>query len=96
MFAARAIALARLGRFDEAGHYAAQIATRPNANVPSLAVAALCLTLADQLDEARTLLASIRERVPGYRLDDFMQTFRFDEAGEAMFRAGARRLGLAR
>ena len=96
MFAARALALARLGRFDEARHSAVQIATRPNANVPSLAVAALCLTLADQLDEARTLLASIRERVPGYRLDDFMQTFRFDEAGEAMFRAGARRLGLAR
>jgi len=54
------------------------------------------LTLADQLGEARTLLASIRERVPGYALDDFMRAFRFDQAGESMFRAAARRLGLAR
>jgi len=54
------------------------------------------LTPADQLGEARTLLASIRERVPGYALDDFMQAFRFDQAGESMFRAAARRLGLAR
>jgi len=95
MFAARATALMRLGRFDEAARSAMQIAGRPNANVPSLAIAALSLALADQLDEARTVLASIRERVPGYRLDDFMQAFQLDEAGEAAFRTGARRLGLA-
>jgi len=39
---------------------------------------------------------SIRERVPDYGLDDFMRAFRFDQAGEAMFRTSARRLGLAR
>jgi DNA-binding SARP family transcriptional activator/tetratricopeptide (TPR) repeat protein len=96
MFAVRATALARLGRFDEAARTAMQIAGRPNAHVHALAIAALCLTLADQLDEARTLLTSIRERVPDYGLDDFMRAFRFDQAGEAMFRTSARRLGLAR
>jgi Flp pilus assembly protein TadD len=96
MFASRACALARLGHFDEAARCAVQIASRPNAHVHALAIAAFCLTLADQLDEARTLLASIHERVPGYGLDDFLRAFRFDQTGEAVFRAGAQRLGLAR
>jgi len=50
--------------------------------------------LANQLEEARTLLVTINERVPDYRLDDFLRAFRFDETAEAMYRTGARRLGL--
>jgi tetratricopeptide (TPR) repeat protein len=96
MFAARANALARLGRFDEAARFAIQIVDRPNAHVHALAIAALCLTLADRLLEARSALATIRERVPNYELDDFLRAFRFEVAAEAMYRVGAQRLGLAR
>jgi DNA-binding SARP family transcriptional activator/Flp pilus assembly protein TadD len=94
MFAARATALARLGRFEEAARAAASVADRPNANVPALAVAALSLALGDRLDEARMVLVSIRERAPDYRFADFVQAFRLDETGESVFRAGARLIGL--
>ena len=53
MFGVRAIALVRLGRFDEAADWGIRAATRPNANAHIQAIAAFSLALAGRRDEAR-------------------------------------------
>jgi len=45
-----ALALVRLGRFDEAADWAAKAAARPNAHVHVLAIGAHCLALAGRVD----------------------------------------------
>jgi DNA-binding SARP family transcriptional activator/TolB-like protein len=95
MLATRAIALIRLGRHDEAADWAVRAIARPNAHVHVLAIAAHCLALADRLDDARTVTASIRAQVPGYRVDDFLSAFRFGDDGRALIRRGAATIGLA-
>jgi DNA-binding SARP family transcriptional activator len=94
MLAVRAMALVRLGRFDEATEWAVQAAARPNAHVHVLAIAANCLALAGRIDEALTLRASIHRVLPSYRIDNFLAAFRLSPDAEALFRAGARRIGL--
>lgn len=90
----RAMALSRLGRHDEAADCAVKAASRPNAHVHIRAIAANCLALASRLDEGREFAARIHAAVPGYRFDDFAATFRFDPEARALFREGARRIGL--
>jgi DNA-binding SARP family transcriptional activator len=94
MLATRAIALIRLGRFDEAADWAAKAAVRPNAHVHVLAIAAHCLALADRLEQARVITASIQQQVPGYRVDDFLSAFQFAGDAEALIRRGAKAIGL--
>jgi DNA-binding SARP family transcriptional activator/TolB-like protein len=94
MLAVRAMALVRLGRFDEAADWAVKAAARPNAHVHILAVAANCLALAGRIEEALTLRASIHKALPSYRIGNFLAAFRFSPDAEALFRAGARRIGL--
>ena len=91
----RAMALARLGRHDEAADCAVKAAARPNAHVHIQAIAANCLALAGRLDEGRAFAARIHAAVPGYRFDDFAATFRFEPEAKTLFREGARRIGLA-
>lgn len=91
----RAMALARLGRHDEAADCAVEAASRPNAHAHIRAIAANCLSLAGRLDEGRASAARIHAAVPGYRFDDFATTFRFEPEAKALFREGARRIGLA-
>ena len=55
MLGARAMALVRLGRFEEAADWGVKAAARPNAHAHILAIAALSLALAGRLDEARAL-----------------------------------------
>jgi TolB-like protein len=94
MLATRALALIRLGRFDEAADWAAKAAVRPNAHVHVLGIAAHCLALAGRVDEARTLTATILRQVPGYRVDDFLTAFRFTGDAELLVRRGAKIIGL--
>ena len=94
MMGSRAMALARLGQFDEAAEWALKAAARPNAHTIILSIAAHCLALAGRQDEARNFAAAIRKTLPDYRADDFIATFRFDSEGEALFRNGARLIGL--
>jgi DNA-binding SARP family transcriptional activator len=94
MMGARAMAHARLGEFDEASEWALKAAARPNAHIIILAIAAHCLALAGRLDEAKTFAAAIRQTLPHYRADDFIATFRFEPDAEALFRQGARSIGL--
>jgi DNA-binding SARP family transcriptional activator len=95
MLGARAMSHVRLGQFEEAADWALKAAARPNAHTIILAIAAHCLALAGRLDEARGFAAAIRKTLPDYRADDFIGTFRFEPDAEALFRQGARRIGLA-
>jgi tetratricopeptide (TPR) repeat protein len=92
MLGARAMALVRLGRFDEAADWGMKAAARPNAHAHILAIAALSLALAGRLDEARAQLASIRRTLPRYRVDDFLTGMQFAPEGAKLFREGAKRL----
>jgi TolB-like protein/Tfp pilus assembly protein PilF len=94
MLATRAIGHLRLGQFDEAAEWSIKAAVRPNAHVHVLGIAAQCLAAADRLDEARRFVAQIHERVPGYRGEDYLAAFQFTDDAVALFRKGARQIGL--
>lgn len=94
MLGARAMALVRMGEFEEAAKWAVQAAARPNAHAHILAIAALCLALAGRADEGRACAAAIHKTLPHYTIDDFMMAMQFDRDGEALFREGAKRIGL--
>ncbi|PAP93636.1 transcriptional regulator [Mesorhizobium wenxiniae] len=94
MLGARAMAHVRLGQFDEAAEWALKAAARPNAHAIILAIAAHCLALAGRIDDARTFAAAIRKTLPNYCADDFIATFRFEPDAAALFRQGAKRIGL--
>ncbi len=95
MLGARAMAHVRLGQFDDAAHWALKAAARPNAHVIILSIAAHCLALAGRLDEAKTFAAAIRKTLPDYSTDDFIGTFRFDPDATALYKLGAKRIGLS-
>jgi DNA-binding SARP family transcriptional activator/TolB-like protein/Tfp pilus assembly protein PilF len=94
MLGARAMALARLGRYDEAAAWSVKAASRPNAHVHIFAIAAYCCALAGSLDQARGYAAAVRKSVPHYGVTDFLSAFRFDADGEVLFRKGARCVGM--
>jgi len=94
MLAVRALALVRLGRIDEAAGWAVKAAARPNAHVHILAIAACCLALAGRTDEALGFLPAIRKAQPSYRVEDFLASFRLEPDTQALFREGARRIGI--
>jgi DNA-binding SARP family transcriptional activator len=94
MLAVRAIALVRLGRFEEAADWAVKAAARPNAHVHILAIAAQCLAMADRLDEARGFAALVHKTLPEYGIENFLAAFRLSADAEALFREGARRIGI--
>ncbi len=76
MLASRALALARLGRHDEAVEWAQRAAARPNAHVHIRAISMFCLALAGRTAEAKAALAEIRTLQAGYGVTDFAQAFR--------------------
>jgi tetratricopeptide (TPR) repeat protein len=94
MLGTRAMALVRLGQFDEAADWAVKAAARPNAHANILAIAAHCSALAGRLEEARGFAAGILKARPDYRADDFLATFQFAPETAALFREGARLIGL--
>ena len=94
MLGARAMALVRLKKFDEAAEFGVKAAARPNAHAHIRAIAACCLALSDRSDEGRALVASIHKTLPHYRVDDFLAAFRFGADGAALFRKGAKRIGI--
>jgi DNA-binding SARP family transcriptional activator/TolB-like protein len=89
MLGARAMALMRLGRHDEAADWALKAAARPNAHVHILGIAMHCLALAGRQGEARQFAAAIQRAQPGYGTPDFLTAFRFSADGEALIRQAA-------
>ena len=95
MLGSRAIALVRLGQFEEAAGWAVKAAARPNAHAHILGIAAYSLALAGSLDEARAHAAAIRRVLPQYGIANFLDAFHLDPKGTALFRQGAERIGMA-
>lgn len=94
MLGARAMALARLGRFEEAAEFGMKAAARPNAHMHIRCIAALSATLAGRMDDGRAQLETIHRADPSYRLDHYLRAFQFDEAGSRLFAKAAVSLGL--
>jgi len=95
MFCTRAVALARLGELVEAANWAVKAADRPNAHPHILAIAACTLALTGELEEARGYAAAIHRTQPQYTFAGFLGAFRFDPQGTALFRKGAKLIGMA-
>jgi len=72
MLGARAMALVRLGRFDEAAGWALKASARPNAHPHIQAIAAYSLPLAEWLDETRAHLGVVHASRPRYGIDVFL------------------------
>lgn len=94
MLATRAMALVRLGEFEEAAAWAVKAAARPNAFPHIHAIAAYTLALAGSLDQARSHAAVLRKTAPRYDLAEFFSAFPFDARDEALFRRGAKCIGV--
>jgi tetratricopeptide (TPR) repeat protein len=95
MLGTRAMALVRLGEFEEAATWAVKAAARPNAHPHIHGIAAFSLALAGSLEEARAQAAAIQRTLPRYSVADFFTAFRFDPRGAELFRKGAERVGMA-
>jgi TolB-like protein/DNA-binding winged helix-turn-helix (wHTH) protein len=93
VLASRAMALVRLGQFEEAADWATNGAARPNAHAQILAIAAYSLALAGRLDEGRAYLSRIRATLPDYGVGDFIAAMQLAPDGARLFREAARRLG---
>lgn len=91
---AQAMALARLGRHDEAAACAVRAAGRPNAHPHIHAIAAYCLALSGALEAARAQAAAVQKLRPGYGIADFLRTFQFAPEAAALFQKAAARLGM--
>jgi TolB-like protein/Tfp pilus assembly protein PilF len=89
----RAVAHVRLGELQVAAEWASKATGRPNAHVQVLALAAACSELAGRRDEARRVAARIRERLPGYGIDDCLRAFRFDAETQRVIRGALRQIG---
>uniref|UniRef100_UPI001359FDCC transcriptional regulator n=1 Tax=Geminicoccus flavidas TaxID=2506407 RepID=UPI001359FDCC len=86
MLGARAMALARQGRFEEAAQWGLRAASQPNAHAHILAIAAYALALAGRVAEGRAQMAQLRRSLPGYRIDDFLRAMRFSSDAVQLFR----------
>lgn len=76
ILASRALALFRAGSYEEAADAAPHAAERPNSHHHIWMIAALCLTAAGRLDDARQAFARVRRTEPTYRFEDFRGAFR--------------------
>jgi len=92
MLGARAMALVRLDRHDEAADWALKASACPNAHAHIRAIASYSLALAGRLIEARAQLGLIRLLLPGYGIDDFLSAMKFSIDGEVLFRKAAQLL----
>ena len=93
MLGSRAVAHLRLGELDEAADFGLRAMSRPNAHAHIVAIAATTLALANRREEARVLVARIRQENADYDVETFLRAFRFDAEAERLLRSGARSIG---
>ena len=94
MCAARAFALFRLERCEEAAEWALKAAEKPNAHAHVHAIAALILAAAGRLEEAFRETGEIRKLRPIYSIDDFLSSFRVLRDQERACRIAAKQIGI--
>ena len=92
---ARAFALVRLGRYDEAAEWAIKAARRPNAHVQAHALSALVLAVAGRLKHARRQVDIVRRLRPTYTMNDFLSSYRVLGSEQSAYRTAARRIGIS-
>lgn len=95
MLGSKAMALVRLGRFDEAATWSAKAAVQPNAHVLILAIAAFCHALAGRKVDAQTYALAIRASEPRFDVNNYLSAFQFPADAAALFTQAAMRIGLA-
>jgi TolB-like protein len=95
MCAARAFALFRLDRCEEAAEWALKAAEKPNAHAHVHAIAALILAAAGRLEESFREAGMIRKLRPTYSIDDFFSSFRILSDQERACRIAAKQIGIA-
>jgi len=93
MLATRAIALLRLGEYEDAAEWAIKAAARPNAHIHILGIAVNCLAAAGRFEEASQFMARARKASPGYNLQEFLASFRLEPEAAKLFRTNAGRIG---
>ena len=95
MLATRAMSLVRLGKYAEGAQWAVKAAARPNSFPHIHAIAAISLALAGDLPSAQTHVANARRVEPNYSINEFLLTFPFEPEADALFRKGAKLVGMA-
>jgi TolB-like protein len=94
MCAARAWALFRLERREEAADWALKAAHRPNAHAHVHALAALILAAGGRLEESLREAGVARDLQPGYNIEDFLSSFRPLSDEERAYRIAANQIGI--
>src|SRR5262245_25645793 len=92
---ARAFALVRLGRYDEAAEWAMRAARKPNAHVQAHALSALILAVAGRLKDALREVDVVRHLRPTYTIDDFLSSYRVVGSETSAYKTAARRIGMS-
>jgi TolB-like protein len=93
--AARALALVRLGRFEEAATVATRAIQQPNAHVRIRSMAAMCLAAGGRLVEAKTLAALVRSENAYYGSPDNLKSMHFSKDDLRTFSSLAALAGLS-
>jgi hypothetical protein len=94
MCAARAWALFRLERREEAADWALKAAHKPNAHAHVHALAALMLAAAGRSEESLSEAGVARNLRPGYGIEDFLSSFRALSDQERAYRIAANQIGI--
>jgi TolB-like protein len=95
MCCARAFALVRLGRYDEAAEWAIRAARKPNAHVQAHALSALVLAVAGRLKDALREVDVVHRLRPTYTIDDFLSSYRVVGSKKSAYKTAARRIGIS-
>jgi tetratricopeptide (TPR) repeat protein len=92
--AARACALFRLGRYEEAADWALKSGRQPNAHAYARAISALILAAAGHVEEALCEMRMVHNLRPGLSVDDVLSSFRLLKDQDRAFRSIAKQIGM--
>jgi TolB-like protein len=94
MCAARAFALFRLERFEEAGEWALNATRQPNAHLHVHALSALVLAGAGRLEESLREAGVVRRLRPGYTINDYFSAYHVLADYKPLYLAAAKQIGM--
>jgi len=92
--AARACALFRLGRYEEAANWAFKSGQQPNAHAYARAISTLILAAAGHPEEALCEMRLVHNLRPGLSIDNVLSSFRLLRDQERAFRSVAKQIGM--
>jgi TolB-like protein/regulator of sirC expression with transglutaminase-like and TPR domain len=90
MHGARASALMRLGKVQEAAEFASRVGQTPNATAHALAIAAMTLAIAGQMEEAFAARRRISSLRPDYNFKQFKDAFHLLDDLNDIYRRAAK------